>query len=235
MRGKTFVAWGCAHAPEEDQRAVAVLERFIDDFRPDVNVCLGDLLNMSSVSTFPSEEEYTLRDEYDSAGYLLDRLRPDVWLLGNHEERAWRPGAVNPKHRDLLDPTAYLRSAARGITVFPYDSSRPYRLNDLSFVHGFYHNKHAAMAHAQAYGNVVFAHTHRIQTFRLPSADRRMGWNCGCLLDLRRVQYNKRNGPGGWANGFAYGFAAATGEVWCSVVEVVDGRAWIDGSLYDGR
>jgi hypothetical protein len=90
--------------------------------------------------------------------------------------------------------------------MFPYDSvGGIYKCGNLSFVHGYGHAMHSAKQHADAYGDVIFGHTHAIDYFRSVSIDNRSGWNIGALCRLR-PEYNRGQLRRlRWQNGWAYG------------------------------
>ena len=90
--------------------------------------------------------------------------------------------------------------------MFPYDSvGGIYKCGSLSFVHGYGHAMHSAKQHADAYGDVIFGHTHAIDYFRSVSIDSRSGWNIGCLTGLRPSYNRNMMRRMRWQNGWAYG------------------------------
>ena len=90
--------------------------------------------------------------------------------------------------------------------MLPYDSAGGiYSKGSLKFVHGYGHSMHAAKQHADAYGNVLFGHTHAIDYFKSVSIDNREGWNIGALCSLvpsycRNIMRRMR-----WQHGWAFG------------------------------
>ncbi len=77
-RSKTLLAFGDVHVPHHHPVALEVLCRAAERIRPDVIVCLGDLLDCGQFSAHPPtwgmpQTEYL--DDLTTACALLDRLQ----------------------------------------------------------------------------------------------------------------------------------------------------------------
>jgi hypothetical protein len=69
---------------------------------------------------------------------------------------------------------------------------------------------HGAKQHADAYGNVLFGHTHAIDYFRSVSHDLREAWNIGCLSKLGPTYNRSQMRRLRWQNGWAFGIIHLT-------------------------
>jgi len=88
---KTMLAFGDVHIPHHNPRALEVFCRAAERLRPDLIICLGDLLDCGQFSTHPPtfgvpETEYV--DDLREANALLDGLQKVcgrlVMVEGNH-------------------------------------------------------------------------------------------------------------------------------------------------------
>ena len=76
--GRTLLAFGCVHFPYQSAPAVEVLCRVAEYLRPDLTLCLGDLLDCSQFSQHPPTfhmPESKYEDDLIDANALLDRLQ----------------------------------------------------------------------------------------------------------------------------------------------------------------
>ncbi|HSW45684.1 MAG TPA: metallophosphoesterase, partial [Phycisphaerae bacterium] len=103
---KTFLAFGDVHVPHQNLEAVAIVRRVAQRLRPDLVVCLGDLLDCGQFSTHPPtygtpESDY-LKD-LKQANTLLDQMQAScarlVMVEGNHEYRLDRWAAATAEGR----------------------------------------------------------------------------------------------------------------------------------------
>ena len=90
---ETFVAFGDAHGDMACRESITAREKHIEEFKPQHRICLGDFFDFRALRKGIGNDE---SDAYDNlvsdttAGYMwLDRLRPTVFLNGNHEHRLY--------------------------------------------------------------------------------------------------------------------------------------------------
>jgi len=230
-----FVFASDVHIPHEDKRALKILHDFRRDFKPDRFIVGGDLLSADQVSSFPNNCHVDLSDEFDQANFYLDQWKPTDFLMGNHEERLSRVGLVKENMLKMLDPVKHLKLKERKVKYLPYDSERPLVIGKLKFVHGFYASEYAAKKHADIYGNVVFGHTHRIQSFqaKTTATNHSTGFNTGCLCKLR-LPYITTNGPTRWGLGFGFGYVKKNGNFSMYLARIINNKVIINDKEYIG-
>lgn len=214
-----------------------LLEDFYADFKPDKVIYLGDVIDVEGIGTYIKNETAvpSLAEEFKYANDFFDRISPSVVLEGNHEERLRRPSNIHPSMWDVVAAPAQFNLASRGAVWIPYDH-RPhvgtYKLGKLRFLHGFWANMWAARKHAEAYGCVVFAHTHRIQTFQPTTAHLdRCGENIGCCCRLD-AEWTLSNPPRGWMHGFGFGYVHKSGNFQHYTAKLVGRSIVINDKLY---
>src|SRR6185437_14840602 len=111
---------GDIHAPYEDKRSLGLALDVLEDFEPDVVVCVGDLVDCYSVSSFSKDPRRTidLKKEMDRAGAILDKIQAPrkIFIEGNHEDRLRR--YLTEKAPELVpfdnDIPGLLKSRERG-------------------------------------------------------------------------------------------------------------------------
>jgi hypothetical protein len=154
----------------------------------------------------------TLRDEYREGEKAISELvqylpshATKIYLYGNHEDRFNRfmadmQNAKNP----LLSPKEGLKLDQKGfLTIEDYNQGLITLGNHLDVIHGVYYSTHCAKAHIDKLrGSVVFAHTHRIQSFIEGEVG---GFNIGWGGDANSAafRYANRAMKSSWQNGFA--------------------------------
>lgn len=226
------------HGADRDPTAIKVARDFQKDFKPHITIMLGDLINADCVSKYPTDSKVTLKQEYEIGNELLDLFKPNVFCEGNHEERLRRPGLVAPELREVVSPREGLNIDKRKIIWVPYENNPrkgTYQTGKLRHMHGFWTNIYAARAHAEAYGCVVFGHTHRVQMFQSKMTfDGHVGYNIGCLSRLD-LPYQKSKPPRGWMNAFGFGYVYRNGWFTYYVVQLVGQHFVINGKMYSRR
>lgn len=224
MSTKTLIAFGDVHIPYHHPAALKVLTRAVEIFRPNILICLGDLLDCSQFKGYPptwgvQETEY--EEDLEVACKLLDHLQQFceklILIEGNHEYRLDRWAASTSEGRgaySLLAPRYRLTNNRKCIYV-PYGSANGkypyYSVNTrLVAVHGWTYAKNAARQHlSMSQGkSVIFGHTHRaessiIQDIWSPSRVIEAR-GAGCLCKL--IPLYGTGCPVEWVHAFIIGF-----------------------------
>ena len=227
----SFLALSCSHSPLHDRLAIEWACERIAHHEPDYLIHLGDFLEADAASRWPSEYDWTLKEEYASANWVLKRLRDSapettkcVWLEGNHDQNIISPNRINRKLRDLCDYRENIPEIANGKWSFgcPYVNDRErgaFRLGQVVFVHGYRAGQTAdelqAPRFAYPYGLFVGGHTHRpkpvvkVQTSKSRVPDHYAAYYCnpGTVRDIDAVPYMTRKDRSGWGQGMVYGEA----------------------------
>jgi predicted phosphodiesterase len=212
-----FIAAGDLHGDEQDRKTVKALLAFAEDYQPDLVVMTGDLWDFRAIRKGAGDEDQasSLEEDWQAGEDFLRKFfsygDERIFLRGNHDERIFdlsqnaKSGVARDYANDGIENIEALLKELRA-RMFPYDSvSGVYACGSLKFVHGYGHSMHAAKQHADAYGNVLFGHTHAIDYFKSVSIDSREAWNIGCLSNLAPSYNRNQMRRMRWQHGFAYG------------------------------
>lgn len=200
------------HGDQQNPQAVGVLLDFMQDWKPTVRICGGDVWDFRPLRRKASDDEKreSMEGDFHAGLGFLNKFKPTHWLLGNHEYRLWHMAATSD---GVLGD--YSRACVTGITkwsnkqrciVLPYHKRLGVvRLGHLKCIHGFWVGIHADKQAAMVYGSCLMGHTHSVSEFAIPGLERRVARSCGCLCHLD-MEYNLRT-PSSLrhANGFAFG------------------------------
>lgn len=223
MKGSTtesFVCFGDAHGDMCSRSTIDALEKHIAELKPKHRICLGDMFDLRSlrkgVSNQDSEHYDSLMSDLTQGYNMLERLRPTVFLNGNHEFRLYNTaenavsGIVRQYCADGVDKLEkYLRKM--GCKVYPYHYDQGvHRIGSVAFVHGYTANMAAVKQHAEIYadpgGAVVMGHIHRIEAVQAVRHGGAKGYSYGCLADIPKLKYAAlRPATMRWENGWVFG------------------------------
>lgn len=250
-RPGTFVVVPDTHAQYYVRPVLSAITAFIKDFKPEVIVHIGDLLDneclMAKVKTkyisFDEDDVKSLDTEFFYANEVLDKIDEvapkncqKIFLTGNHEFRADLILKRFPHFSKLVDYRERLQLKNRGWEWHPY--LEPVKIGKLHLIHGEFYGANSVRKHLIHYQkNVMYGHTHSIEQTTLQSPMREIpiyGATIGCICDLSPdYQRNKSNA---WEHGFAYGvFDEKSGDFQPVVVRVVHNRFYADGKWYVGK
>lgn len=207
------MAVGCSHGNLINPAAEDAVLKFRDHYDPHFVAHLGDAIDTAAFRSGAhgsNDESEPVAPDVDAGLGFIRKLRPDVYLQGNHEARLW---SLAEHHNAIVSGLAQsilteIRRTcdAMKCKVVPYDYGQGYKLGNYLLMHGWYFNEMAARDHAEAFGNVIFVHTHRIAIAKGRRADSPTGVNAGCLIDVKHAGYAKaRRATLAWSNGFAFG------------------------------
>jgi predicted phosphodiesterase len=246
---KTLLAFGDVHIPHHHGGAVEVLCHAAERLKPDIIVCLGDLLDCGQFSVHPPtygmpETEYV--DDLAMANALLDRLRATckrlVILEGNHEHRLDRWAAATAEGRgaySMLAPRIRLMQGREGAIYVRYGSADGryphYRLNSrVIAVHGWSYARDATRQHlliSQGM-SVIHGNTHRADASIVQNI-----WSAGKVVQARSagclcktIPLYGTGRPVEWVNAFILGYLGRRSDT-LYTIPVLDGRCILpDGS-----
>ena len=189
------------------KEAIVALEKHIKDFKPDHRICLGDMFDFRALRKGIGREE---SDAYSdlvtdtTAAYgWLERLKPTVFLNGNHEYRLYH--------------------YQQGV----------HTIGKVAFIHGYSASQAAVKQSAEVYspsgGATVMGHLHRIEAVHAVRHGGAQGYSGGCLASIPALTYaSLRHATMRWANGWLYGLISTRKgggfKIWQA--EKVDG-VWI--------
>ncbi|GJQ27829.1 MAG: hypothetical protein HBSAPP02_28610 [Phycisphaerae bacterium] len=221
----TMLAFGDVHIPHHNEKALRVFCRAAERLRPDLIICLGDLLDCGQFSVHPptygmKETDYV--DDLRAANALLDRLQKVcdrlVIVEGNHEYRLDRWAAATAEGRgaySMLAPRIQLTRGRPRCAYVPYGSvggTYPhYAINRrIIAVHGWSYSRNATRQHLQiSQGrSVIHGHTHRAEVSIVQNI-----WSPGEIVQARSagclckpVPLYGTGRPVEWVNAFILGY-----------------------------
>ena len=202
------------HIPYQDKKAVELVIKFIEDFKPEILILGGDMVDFMGLSRFSRDPKraLTTQDDIDTVSALLVKLRnilPDseiVYLEGNHEYRMtnykWTKCPELSYIKALTLPKL-LNLSELNIQFIPY--TKFYNYKKIYFVHGDVISKHSGQTAKQMLDkwgvNIICGHSHRTGKHNRTTLDGNKGaWESGCLCDCS-PEYIK--GRANWQLGFS--------------------------------
>lgn len=213
MSLKRFVAVGDNHGDLIHRTDAEEFFKFCKGFRAHLSVHLGDCFDIRNLrrGADPREEGDDIEPDLTAGFMFLDRFRPNVFCLGNHDWRLWKAlqdsrGVVRQFAKDAIKQidAACSRMKCR---VLPYDSDAGvFEVGKLSFLHGYATGPHALRRHAGAYRSCIFGHVHANGMTSGEGRDKPVATCVGGLGDHSKMEYAKqRIGTLAWGPGWAYG------------------------------
>lgn len=232
---RRLLVFGDVHIPYHNPVALQLLEKTVHYFRPDILVCLGDLLDCTQFSPYPPVwgiPETTYVSNVEFANKFLDQLQrvcPKLVLIeGNHEYRLarWAANSVQGRGSYSLLAPQYCLTRNRKCKYILYGSANGkypyYSINSRTVaVHGWSYAKNATKTHLTlSQGkDIIFGHTHRLETAIIQNI-----WNpskiiearnAGCLCKLVPLYGTGR--PVEWVNGFVVGYLGRRSDTFYTV------------------
>lgn len=216
---RRIMAVGCSHGNRANAGALDAALRFRESFKPAHVVHLGDAWDLASLRSgaLSNSGDADVDDDYkgdiESGIAFLNALRPTVFCLGNHDERA---------KRYLTDHRAVVRCAAEAVwgsmtrcikkhaKVFiqhndVFDRSF-HVLGGVKFGHGVLFSENFIRDSAETFGNCVVAHAHRAGSATGRRSDNPVCLSPGTLADVPCMEYaHKRRSTLAWSHGIVFG------------------------------
>lgn len=223
---KRFLALGCSHGQMADPDALKAILKFKESWKPDFTAHLGDAIDTAAfrAGAKGSKDEAEPVDPDVFAGLdFLRKLRLNLYLLGNHEDRLTN---LSTHHNAIVaclasKILAEINDECKKMKtlILPYDYRQCYRLANYSLMHGTIFTENAARDHAEVHGNVIHAHNHRAMMATGRRSDAPVGIAVGCLIDPSKAGYAKnRKSTYAWSQGFVWGeYSDATLVPWLHV------------------
>jgi metallophosphoesterase superfamily enzyme len=231
--------------PLHDEKALNVALDFIADFKPDHLVLGGDMLDCGSLSHHrlgnagQLEGLRILAEAKELRKKVLTPLEATkaslTYMIGNHE--AWLDQLVEKiPSLDGIIQAEHLLGLDKWKVV---EQGGFHKLGKLKFVHGdnITGGQHHANAAVTAYeANVRFGHfhTYAVSTKSTPiEANGHTGIAVPCLC--RKGHAYGKKAPNKWMQGFLWGYVGGpAGSFNDYVTVIVNGKAMINGKLYEG-
>lgn len=232
---RRFVLAADPHGDMADPATVEALFAFLDDWKPEIRVHLGDNWDFRNLRKGASDDEKaaSLQGDWEAGTAFMRRFfkggRERVFLRGNHDERLFdlSKSATGILRDYAADGIKRLEAIVRqaGAKMLPYDSADGiYYLGKLALVHGFFHGVNACRQHANTYGNCAFGHVHTDESSPVPSLKAASADSIPCLC-IRDMDYvAKKTGKLRWAQGWAYGLLFSDGRYTLTKCKKINGR-----------
>ena len=180
------------HGDMCDRRAVELFFDFKRRWKPHTSIHGGDCFDFRALRRKASDEERRdgIGQDIADGCEFLRRMKPDVWLMGNHDARLTDVlGGDDRKLADLVSPIwDDVTEAAGAAVVKPYDKCKGrHWQGDLLLMHGMHHGLHAAAQAVNDFkANVLFGHIHAFSAASSPSVSGALyGYTSGSLCDNR--------------------------------------------------
>ena len=250
---KTAIVTPDKHFPLHDKAAIQVLVKAIEMIKPDIYVDLGDVGEWSHFSRFKYKGrekpplEYMLNDcnddiidvnlGMDIIDEALDKVncKDKHMCEGNHDNWINEFTKRYPYAKFAFKDVVNLKS--RGYKYHPMGSHA--KIGKLYFYHGHqYGGQYHAANHLRKLGcNVMYGHWHDLQHITATHMDGpKAAWSIGCLKDMR-ADSNAwlKNRITNWGHAFAIiDYYGDQGDFTVDVVQIINGRTSIWGTLIDG-
>jgi predicted phosphodiesterase len=214
---RKFVAIGCSHGAHADPHALQKVLRFCESYKPDIRIHLGDFTDQAafrSGAAGTNDEHASIADDLTHGLNFLNEFRPTLVLNGNHEDRLWK---LAEHHNEIVARAASsvigeIRACAESHGakyIEKYDISMDHpKIGDYTLMHGYMYPENAIRDHAETWGNVIHAHTHRAGMASGRRSDRPTGYCVGTLSHLPAMSYAKtRRATLSWNHGIVWGEA----------------------------
>lgn len=247
------------HHPYQDKPAMNAALNFIDYFKPDNIILLGDAMEMRSINHWKSDKKNLrffegkrlLKDyrEFDRDILTpLDELsKPGsrkVYMGGNHESWAEELVNQNPQLEGLVEPENALRLQERGWEWIPYTTVRngnAYRgmtkVGKLTLFHGNFLGRHHASQTSEAFNrSVAYGHTHDVQMHTKvhmeDPEDYHTARSIGCLCN--RAPEFKYGRPNRWVHAFGIMYLRDKGFYNLYVPIIINGKFMFENKIFKG-
>ena len=235
------------HCPYQDNQALKAMYSFMDWWKPNEVILLGDLVDFYAISHFSKDPERALKlqNEIDESVVVLDKIRshagkvPITLLEGNHEVREeqylWNraselSGLKALKLENLLElDRLKIKFVKNGIMHY----------KGIIVKHGSVIRKFAgytAKGEFEKNGvSGISAHTHRLATYRQTNEGGAFVWvESGCLCKLE-ADYLKGEVPN-WMQGFTIGyFKENSSRFLIETVPIINKKAMYGGREFGGE
>jgi len=212
---------GCSHGAQLPPENEAAILKFIKNFAPHDRVHLGDFIDLGAFRSGAKDSEMTDRVQPDCEAGLsfLEKIKATHILCGNHEARVFR---------ELNSSNAVRSFAASQVVGAINDTAKRLKANLVPYTgvwqglkfgnylatHGTMYSESATRDHAEAYGNIVHAHTHRAAVAKGRRIDNPTGFCVGTLADIPCMDYaSTRRSTLSWSSGFVWGEYSGTETV----------------------
>jgi predicted phosphodiesterase len=232
------------HCPFHDNVALEALYNFMNWWKPEKVIILGDLVDFYALSSFNKDPRRALQlqKELDSSVQVLKDIRDrapkaDIhFIKGNHEHRLKKYLWSNSKELDGLRALQMEKLLEFDRFNIKYHDNGRMKYKGLVFKHGNVVRKYSgysAKAEFEKNGTSgVSGHTHRLSVYRHTNESAPYIWiESGCLCKLN-AEYLNGETPN-WQQGFSVGyFKQNSSRFLLETIPIIKGKAMYGGQEF---
>jgi predicted phosphodiesterase len=214
-----FLAVSCTHGAEADPRALDAMLRLREAWKPDFVIHMGDAIDARALRAGARRDadstDYaaSLSDDLLQGLSFLRDLKPNVYLLGNHEARlselCHSPNAVLSYAAAHVMGRIEDEMSKLKCRIIPYKGVHKdcmFMLGDTGVMHGALYGVSAPRDTCEMVGHsVMMGHTHRVAMESARTHTKAIGYNVGCGIKLDIGYSSNRRQTLGWRHAAAYG------------------------------
>ena len=190
---------GCSHGFLIDPKAEAAVLKFKSIFKPKRVFHLGDWCDTAALragAKGTADEGQPIGSDIEQGLRFLEELGVTDCTMGNHDERPYRflkshkaaeqelsallVGLIEAKMKKLKIRWSNTWDVRSWIDAYGW-----------KWMHGNFFNENCARDHAEAYGNVCFAHAHKAMMQKGRRCDNPTGICVGTLSSIPNMDYAK--------------------------------------------
>jgi len=235
-----FIFASDLHGHHQNARAVQVLKDVTKDFKADLRIYGGDLLDLAALRKGATAEEQcsSMIEDWEAGMEFLHSWRPSKLLLGNHDDRLFRLAESS---------TAGIKAEYAGRLASEFENTlrklrcewKPYHkrlgifsFGKLNFLHGYFSGTGAAKQHAMAYGNCLFGHCHSTDSASFGTFnERKTAYGVGALMNVDQPYNSRYPGTLRHGCGFAMGLIHEDGSFTVQQVQEINGTYHVPTSF----
>jgi len=249
------------HHPYHHKPSFYATLKFIEWFKPDRVVLLGDALEMRAIDHWKQTQGNMKYFEgkrllKDYKAFIKDILKPiekaipenceKIYMAGNHENRAYWVVSKNPQLEGLIEPEKAMNLKRRKWKWIPYNYSDGagnvykgmYKIGKLTITHGTYLNKYHAAKTSETFSkSIAYAHSHDRQLFTKVHEedpdDYHSAESIGCLCT--KSPGFKAGMPNRWVHSFGVVYTRSEGFFNLYVPIITQGKFAFEGKIFDGN
>jgi hypothetical protein len=237
-----FIAVGCSHGVMIDPRAKAAVLEFKSRFKPKRVFHLGDWCDTSALragAKGTEDEGKPICPDIDIGFEFLEELGVTDCTMGNHDERPYRflnhHNAVVKGFSSLLvygdgKRTLGIEGEMKRMKinwVNTWSNRNHISAYGWKWMHGYMFNVNCARDHAEAHGNVCFAHAHTPMMQQGRRDDHPTGICVGTLANIPNMDYAKaRRQTLAWGQAIVYGEGSGNTMGWIQMHNNAQKRDW---------
>ena len=213
---KRWMSVGCSHGDLADDDATRAVLKFKRIWNPHMVIHHGDYIDMAAFrggAKGTSDECVPVENDLKKGIQFLRKLRPNVIINGNHENRLWKdmnhPNAIVARAASsVVNEIRELAVSLKAHHIEHYDITRSwYQLGNFRFIHGFgMGGMNGLKEMGEHFGNVVCAHLHVAEEVAIRRAEPTRAYCVGTLANVPSMGYALgRRATARWSHGFAWG------------------------------